>query len=329
MTKLETNLIPRRRTISEAENVLPDLIAWHRAGLKTALVTLVGVEGGAPRPLGAQMAVAEDGRYSGYLSGGCLESAVALEAQRAMADGENRIVRYGKGSPYFDIALPCGSGLDLYIDQSLDHALLGLLEDRAAAREAFVLETNLSTGAKQLTGIDEAAVPSVRQGPLFRRPYLPRLRLLLIGAGPSVAAIAELCQTVGLDIVAASPDLATRQQLAEAGLSPLELKGPSLKDLEALDAWSAAVLAFHDHHWEPGLLAAILKRPCFYIGALGSRTVHAARMTKLKGLGLADDEIARVHGPIGIIPGAKSRATLAVSVVAELLQAAQQAGFVA
>ena len=67
------------------EDVLPQLQRWQAEGQRTALVTLVGVEGGAPRQPGAQMAVAEDGRYAGYLSGGCLEQAVALEAQAVIA----------------------------------------------------------------------------------------------------------------------------------------------------------------------------------------------------------------------------------------------------
>src|ERR1044071_3768023 len=84
----------------DEDDVLPMLDAWRRRGLRTALVTLVGVEGGAPRQPGAQMAVAEDGSYAGYLSGGCLEQAVALEARAVIASGVNRLVRYGKGSPY-------------------------------------------------------------------------------------------------------------------------------------------------------------------------------------------------------------------------------------
>ena len=77
------------------EDVLGPMWHWQAAGLRVALVTLVEVEGGAPRQAGAQMAVAEDGRYVGYLSGGCLEEAVVLEAQAAIAQGANRLVRYG------------------------------------------------------------------------------------------------------------------------------------------------------------------------------------------------------------------------------------------
>jgi xanthine dehydrogenase accessory factor len=92
------------------ETVLPALARWAASGMRTALVSLAGIDGGAPRPIGAQMAVAEDGRAVGYISGGCLEGALIAEARVAMAEGHNRLVRYGAGSPYIDVRLPCGGG---------------------------------------------------------------------------------------------------------------------------------------------------------------------------------------------------------------------------
>lgn len=96
------------RRIDPVENVLPRLLDWRRRGLRTALATLVAIDGSFPRALGAQMAIAEDGSAAGYISGGCLEGALISEAQDAMAEHKNRLVRYGKGSKYFDIVLPCG-----------------------------------------------------------------------------------------------------------------------------------------------------------------------------------------------------------------------------
>ena len=71
------------------------------------------------------MAIAEDGSASGHISGGCLESALIAEAQIAMRDHANRLVRYGKGSKYIDIELPCGSGLDIYFEGPRSHCWRG------------------------------------------------------------------------------------------------------------------------------------------------------------------------------------------------------------
>src|SRR5690349_14277087 len=84
-----------------------------RRGQHAALVTITGLTGSSSRPVGTLMGVAEDGRFAGSFSGGCIEAAVVAEAMEAIRDGRPRQVRYGAGSPYIDIRLPCGGGVDL------------------------------------------------------------------------------------------------------------------------------------------------------------------------------------------------------------------------
>ena len=119
-----------------SENVLPQLREWQRRGLGATLATLVGIEGSSPRSLGAQMAIG-DGSAIGHISSGCLEGALIAEARIAMRRHENRLVRYGKGSKYLDIQLPCGSGLDIYFDQEPPRALIeGVCAELEARRAA-------------------------------------------------------------------------------------------------------------------------------------------------------------------------------------------------
>lgn len=312
-----------------ADDVLPDLIAWRREGLRTALVTLIHIDGTTPRPLGAQMAVAEDGRFTGYLSGGCLERAVALEAQRAIGDARPRIVRYGKGSPYFDIKLPCGSGLDLHIDPALETRVLDAAARLRETRRAFWIETDLATGASRIVDADPSQVPRhARDGNLFRRAYVPPAKVLLVGGGPLVAAIAHLVSSSGFEIDVATPDETTLRDLAALGVPGRPFVEASAAVPETLDAYTAAILAFHEHDWEAPVLAALLRSRCFYIGALGSRTAHAVRQQRLQALGFDAAEIARIRSPIGLIPGARGRATLAVGILAELAAEAKTAGLI-
>jgi xanthine/CO dehydrogenase XdhC/CoxF family maturation factor len=93
------------------------------------------------------------------------------------------------------------------------------------------------------------------------------------------------------------------------------------------DSWTAAVLTFHDHDWEPALLKGLLATPCFYIGAIGSHVVHARRLESLAAMSLADRDLARIRGSIGLVPGAKSCASLAVGVVAEIMAEAKARNF--
>jgi xanthine dehydrogenase accessory factor len=85
------------------------------------------------------------------------------------------------------------------------------------------------------------------------------------------------------------------------------------------DRWTAAVLLFHDHDWEGPILSQLLETDAFYIGAMGSRAAHQARCDDLRSRGIADEQIARIQGPIGLIPSMRDPETLAVSVLAELI----------
>lgn len=310
-----------------ADDVLPDLLAWQAAGLGTALVTLINIEGTTPRPLGAQMAVASDGRFTGYLSGGCVEHSVAIDGTRAIAARANLTVRYGKGSPYVDIKLPCGSGLDLYVDQAIPQRVLAEAAALRAQRSPFYLVTNIETGESRIeasTGIPKSALV----GTEFKRAIMPTLNILLVGSGPSMAALAHTLSAAGFGLLIATTSDHTRQEVERLGLSCHSIEEMQMLPPAAIDRWTAAVLAFHEHDWEAPLLATLLTTPAFYIGALGGKAAHTARQSALRGLGQAEADIARVRGPIGMISGAKSRGILAPGVAAEIIAEAKSFGLI-
>lgn len=321
---------PRSGLLTD-EDVLPALVTWHREGLRTALVTLVGIEGAAPRALGAQMAVAEDGRSFGYLSGGCLEQAIVLEAQDVIRSGKNRLVRYGRGSRYIDIKLPCGSGLDIYFDCTLGSEPLSTMAVYAAARKSFVLRTPLTGGESQVVALarnDKRRV-SAREGDVFSRVFVPSVRILLLGSGPALSALALLAKAAGLEIEIWSSDAATLANISEAGLEACAQPRLSDSAIDRLDSSSAVVLVFHEHDVEPDIIARLLQRDCFYIGVLGNRGVHRQRVEALAALGIDGAELSRLRAPVGSIQGAKSKATLAVGILAELMAEAKARNLVA
>lgn len=308
------------------DDVLDDVIAWHGLGSRTVMVTLVGIDGATPRPLGAQMAVAEDGRRAGYLSGGCLEESVVLESLRVLEDGP-RIVRYGKGSPYFDIKLPCGSGLELYF-QTVDRGFVDQSRELRKARSAFVQVLDLTTGGMLISR--EGVVPrSRRYGNTFHRAHIPRLQVQLVGSGPALAAVATMVSAFGAGVDVVTPDQDTRRDLLSAGFQVRGMTEPRVSGLDCLDPYTAAVVTFHDHSWEAPVLAEMLKSQCFYIGVLGRRQAHLDRLAKLSEMGIATEQAARVRTPAGLIPSARSRGTLAVSILAEIVSEAKQAGILA
>ena len=315
------------RSSAYRDNILPDLAAWSERGERCALVTLVGVDGNAPRAEGAQMAVSETGQWAGYISGGCLEQAIALEAVQAIKAGKPRLLRYGKGSPYFDIQLPCGSGLDVLVEPFENESLIQDMRGRMERREPFALRIDLESGA---AGME--AAPADGQGPQshpegkgFVRVYTPPLRCVIIGSSPIAVKLAELSAGIGFETHFYAPDVENLPALpAGVGVHSL-LPGTKFP----ADRWTAAVLAFHDHEKELPVFRDLLKGPCFFLSAIGSRKAHAARQLALESAGFSPAEIARIQSPAGLIPELKSAPLVAVSILAQVVAAAREQGIVA
>jgi xanthine dehydrogenase accessory factor len=315
------------RPILADDDVLADVIRWHDLGRRTVMVTLIEIDGATPRPLGAQMAVAEDGSTAGYLSGGCLEEAVALEALRILKSGHPRVIRYGRGSPYFDVKLPCGSGLDLCF-HPVDRSFVEQARQLRQSRTAFLQVLDLETGHTSV-----AVAPGVplsrRTGSVFHRAHIPPLRVQIVGGGPVLIAVAGLIRALGAGMDIITPDEKGLRELWRADFPARGMADPRALALDRLDPYTAAIVAFHDHDWEAPVLAEILISPCFYIGVIGSRQAHHDRLAKLSAMGVPSSQFARLRNPAGLIARAKSRGTLAVSILAELVSEAKSAGILA
>ena len=284
------------------------------------LAVIAGVEGPSYRPVGAAMAVFSDTDRVGTLSSGCVESDIALHAMRVRETGRPEIVSYGRGSPFVDIQLPCGGGLDILLLPRPDRQVLAELASRRAARRPCTLAIDMPSGAMRLA---PAGGATGRDGDTLRIRHEPEIRFLVFGKGPEAATFAALVTSAGYPALLLSPDDETRADGAAAGCPTQDLPWPDFpKDL-AVDARSAIVLFFHDHDWEPPLLKGALETPAFYIGAQGSQRARDARHLQLEAMGVPPEQIARLHGPVGLIPSARDAGTLAVSVLAEVLATAK------
>jgi xanthine dehydrogenase accessory factor len=313
------------RTSDYTDHILPALFDWTEQGERCALVTLVGVDGNAPRAEGAQMAVSETGRWAGYISGGCLESAIALEAVEVISSGQHRVIRYGKGSPYLDIRLPCGSGLDILIQPFEDHALIRDMHALAARREPFSLYLGLKDGSAALRhfacDLGRSALSS-QADDTFIRLYSPPLRCLIVGSSPIAVKLADLSACSGFETLFYASDAETLPSLPP-GVTINELRpGATFPQ----DAWTAAILAFHDHEKEIPVLADLIRGPCFFMTAIGSRGAQAVRTAALKEEGFTENEIARLQTPAGLVPGLKSAPYVALSILAQAISAARERG---
>lgn len=285
-------------------------------GLRCCLVTLVGVQGTSPRSLGAQLTVTESGEVTGSISGGCLDASVLAEAMRCLHDGRSQRVRYGAGSPYIDLSLPCGSGLDLQFDGALSADTLRGIYDRLAQRRLIDLSWHSADAPPQLltdgaSGDGQASI-HVR--------IAPRMRVVVAGRGENLRAFCRLARASQIDVVALHPDRDAHEWLRDLGVHTHLLQSPHVLPALPWDAFSAAITLFHDHAWEVPFLLQALQSEAMTVGAMGSQRAHALRVEQLREHGAGVSSIARLRGPIGLLPRARDPEELAVSVLAELLQ---------
>jgi xanthine dehydrogenase accessory factor len=294
------------------------------AGQPCALVTVLAVEGSAMRNPGTHMAVAADGSFVGSLSGGCIENAVVAEACDALKAGAARIVRFGAGSPYLDIRLPCGGGLDIHFQPLAEAALPQACLAASEARQPFTLVIAPS-GVAFRGGWDPA--PFDPASGTARFGHWPALRLVLIGHGEGPCALAHLALAMGLEVEALSPDERALARLAELGVPATRLERTTNTALLTSDPWTAIAFLFHDHDWELALLQRALELPHFYLGAMGGRRAHAARLDALLAAGVAEQQLAAIHAPIGLFHSSRDPETLALSALAEIVRAYQAAAF--
>ena len=101
------------------KEVLADIERWRSRGdANVALATVVATRGSAPRPLGSKLAVSERGELAGSVSGGCVESDVALQAREILETGEPRLLSYGIADELaWSVGLPCGGEIDVFVER--------------------------------------------------------------------------------------------------------------------------------------------------------------------------------------------------------------------
>lgn len=278
------------------------------------LVTLVAIEGGSSRAVGAQMAVAADGRRIGSFSGGCIEDAVVTEALETLDESWGRVVRYGVGSPYIDLRLPCGGGIDLLFTPRPDPAAIG--EVLAALDGRCSTALTLDCDRVAMAG---ESLPRAWDGKSLVHAYQPPLRVIVLGQGEELTAFARLGSAFGAQIDAYTTDDRDTALLTSQGVAVTKLTSRKTLPAIASDPWSAVVFLFHGRDWEEYLLPQAIGLPAFYTGAIGSRQTHSARLEALATAGVSAERIKSLRGHIGLIPATRDPATLALSVLGEIV----------
>lgn len=324
-------------TFADDLAVLDQALAWRDAGRGVALATVVATWGSSPRPLGSQLAVAEDGAFLGSVSGGCIEGAVVLEAITAIKDAKPRILDFGVSDEQaWEVGLACGGSIRIFVEP-LD---LPALADARRANVPVAVVTDLATGAHALLDEDDIVAGDLvlapdqlerartmlhegASGPLdefFVRVYAAAWRMVICGAVHIAQHLAPMAAACGYGVTVVDPRtaFATADRFPDVRL--VHQWADEFVAAEAIDRRTAVVALTHDPKLDDPAIEAALRAQGFYVGALGSRRTHAKRVERLLEKGFSETEIARIRAPIGLDLGGRTPAEIAVAVLAQVIQ---------
>lgn len=321
-------------TIAEHDRIPETALAWHRAGRGAALATVVETWGSAPRPVGAQLAISGASELMGSVSGGCVEGAVVVEALESLEDGRCRILDFGvSDDEAFAVGLACGGRIRVMVEpvgrgQGIE---AGLLEDLVAARAArrpVALATDTEHWRRELLPYeaDPARFDADRSGCDEANParfvaiHNPPLRLAIVGAGHIAQPLAAMAEQAGYDVTLIDPREAFASEARFPGRRLVHDWPDKALAAHGLDSRTAVVTLTHDPKIDDPALAAAIRSPVFYIGALGSTRTHAKRVARLRAAGLGKRQIARIDAPIGLAIGARSPAEIAIAILAQMTE---------
>lgn len=297
------------------DDLLPVLSDWAARGRRIALATIVDITGSSPRPMGSEMAVADDGSVAGYVSGGCVEAAVAAEGLAALADGRARLLDYGDGSPLLDVQLSCGGRIGILVRPIADpRQYVTTLLTARAERSVVSVVTDLASGAMRI--VKGAEWPSAG---FFVRPHEPPVRLVAVGADPVTLSLMKLAPEFGIQPCLIRP---MGPEAPPTGFTLMHYDrrrlDRALADL-ALDRWSAVYSLMHDSESDLSVVRHALASPAFCVGILGSRRKIADRLRQLQRDGITGEALRRLHLPAGLSIGARGPSEIALAILAQII----------
>jgi len=267
--------------------VINELEQWTRDGEEIALATVVETWGSSPRPLGSKMVVTRSGKMAGSVSNGCIEGAVFDEAQKVLKT-----------------LAPA------------HRELMGML----AKNEAATLRTNLATGEVSLTaGAPPGRELARREGDWLVEPLRRPAHLVIIGGIHIAIPLHRLAKLMGyrVTVVDARSKFATKERFPEADELIVAWPDEAMAKL-SFDNSTYVVILTHDPKFDLPALRSVLGQEVGYIGAIGSRKTNQNRFNALRAEGFTEEQLARVHGPIGLDLGSRGAEETALGILAEI-----------
>lgn len=333
-------------------DLLTDLDRWHAEGRRMAFATVVQTWGSSPRRTGSKMIVTSDGQFSGSVSGGCVENAVIEAALESLKTDRARLLHFGVADETaWSVGLACGGSIDIFV-KPLDLSFFSILHaawidetqflhitvirgsEHILGREILVHEGGTIIGtiehprqnkALELTnevflrGKSQRAMLD-EETELFLELISPPLTLVAVGGVHITMALTSLAKTLGYRTVVIDPRNAWGNEERFPNVDQLIQTWPqeAFQQLRITRSTAIAMLT-HDPKLDDPALKIALDSPAFYVGALGSKTTNAKRRGRLLADGLSEEQLSRLHAPIGFDIGAETPEEIALAIMSEVV----------
>jgi xanthine dehydrogenase accessory factor len=331
-------------------DLLSDYDRFVKAGTPFGRAVVTSVWGSAPRPEGSSMLASADGVIAGSVSGGCVESATALEIAQAIARGHPRLVTFGvTDERAWEVGLACGGTIKVFVEPTVrpevveaaggpgGEALASIIDGAAVGQSVRVFEDGRVKGTLPaglpLDEVRNGALEALRRetstsqrfetrdGPvtLFYEVFPRQPRLVIFGGVQIAVALVPLAKALGYRTIVADGRQAfiDRQRFPDADELILAWPEDAFQRI-GLDSSCYVCVLSHDPKFDEPALDIALRSSAAYVGAIGSRKTQSARRNRLREAGLTDAEIARLHGPIGLDLGGRQPAETALAILAEM-----------
>lgn len=302
-------------------DVLHTALAWTDAGHRVLMGTVVRTWGSAPRPPGSLMVIRDDGCLTGSVSGGCIEDDLIARVRSCdLSFHSVQVTTYGATAEESRrFGLPCGGSVQIVLEpvtakSRLDELLVAVRSHLQVSRQL-----RLSDADVQLRSSMQGDALQF-DGQVLTTVHGPRQRLLIIGGGQLSRYLAAMASMLDYQVTVCDP----RNEYCDGwdGLPEVEHSREMPDDIVLRmqpDSSTAIVALTHDPKLDDLVLMEALRTPAFYVGAIGSRRNNDARRQRLsEHFGLSEEELDRLHGPVGLNLGSLTPPEIALSIIAEM-----------
>jgi len=301
------------------QEVLQTAVTWLQEKHEVALVTVLKTWGSSPRPPGSVMIMRRDAVHAGSVSGGCVEEDL-LQRFHNQELSTTLPARIDYGVDRQDASrfgLPCGGRLELLVENLNDVQHCQQLITAMRQYQLLLRQVELPSGLVKLHPA-QAEQAFTFSGDMVSKVYGPRWRMLLIGAGHLSQYVSQLALMLGYHVIICDPREEYALNWNVDGTELTTLMPDDAVLAYATHARSIVVALTHDPKLDDLALMDALCSPAFYVGAIGSKRNCELRRERLKGLGLTNQQLSRLHAPIGLPIGSHTPPEIAVSIMAQI-----------